>query len=195
MAKLPSRKELADKLDKLESRLLDFTTGVGTGAVLARSPAARGIAAAGLGRFTAPTLAADALIRQEESALYRIGDRAYDTGELLAAGFEAKQREMGVDPARPLAYSPATPIVKPKKKKTNKFSKLVGGAMKGLKKSTSYGKKGTITKPKTAFKAATKAASKVIRGAKMPKSGPAKVAFKGAKSVYSDAILREIRKR
>ena len=195
MAKLPSRKELAAKVDELELRLIDFTAGVGTGAALVASPAARSAAGSFLGKTTIPALTADALIRQEGSALYRIGDRAFTQGEMLAAGFEAKQREMGVDPARPLAFSPATPIVKPKRKKTNKFSKMVSGAMKSLKSSKSYGKKGSINNAKTAFKTATKAASAAIRGKKMPKAGPSRIAYKGAKGVYSDAILRQIRKR
>ena len=44
MAKLPSRRELADKLDALERDLAIFAAGGGAGAVLARSPIARSAA-------------------------------------------------------------------------------------------------------------------------------------------------------
>jgi hypothetical protein len=195
MVKLPSRKELAAKIDELESRLIDFTAGVGTGAVLATSPAARGAATTGLSRVSPYALAADAIIRQDESIVYRVGDRAFSQAEILAEGFAAKEREMGVSPERPLAFSPATPVAKPKRKKKSKFNQAVSSGLKALKSSTSYGKKGKISNAKAAFKTATKAASARLKGKKMPKAGPAKVAFKGAKSVYTDAILREIRKR
>lgn len=195
MAKLPSRRELAAKIDELESRLVDFSAGVGTGALLASSQPARSAAAYALPRVGIPAAAADIAIRQEESVPVRGLEQAYTTAELIAAGFEAKQREMGVSPTRPLAFSPAVKVSKPRRKKTNKFSRMVGGAMKSLKSSKSYGKKGSINNAKTAFKTATKAASAAIRGKKMPKSGPSRIAYRGAKAVYSDAILRQIRKK
>ena len=46
MVKLPSRKELAAKVDQLERDLAVFAGGAGTGAILARSPAARAAATA-----------------------------------------------------------------------------------------------------------------------------------------------------
>ena len=59
MARLPSRKELAAKVDQLERDLAIFAGGAGTGAVLARSPAARSAAVSGLARVTPAALVAD----------------------------------------------------------------------------------------------------------------------------------------
>ena len=67
MARLPSRKALADKIDKLERDLTIFAGGAGTGAVLARSPAARTAAMVGLVKATPPALVADLIIRQEDA--------------------------------------------------------------------------------------------------------------------------------
>ena len=62
MVKLPSRKELAAKVYQLERDLAIFAAGGGTGAVLARSPAARGAAVSGLARITPAALVADPLM-------------------------------------------------------------------------------------------------------------------------------------
>ena len=59
MVKLPSRKELAAKVDQLERDLAIFAAGGGTGAVLARSPATRAAAVSGVARLTPAALAAD----------------------------------------------------------------------------------------------------------------------------------------
>lgn len=80
--------------------------------------------------------------------------------------------------------------IKPATRVKNKFSKAVGKGMRALKASSSYGKKGVISNAKAAFKTATKAASARARGKKMPKSGPSKIAYKAAKTVYTDEILR-----
>ena len=77
---------------------------------------------------------------------------------------------------------------KPKKK--SRFNKAVSSGLKALKASASYGKKGVISNSKAAFKTATKAASARLQGKKMPKSGPSKIAYKAAKNVYTDEILR-----
>ena len=66
MVKLLSRKELAAKVDQLESRLQDFALGAGTGAVLARSPTARAAAISGASRLTPAALAADLLIDKKK---------------------------------------------------------------------------------------------------------------------------------
>ena len=62
-------------------------------------------------------------------------------------------------------------IPKAKKRTKSKFNKLISTGMATIKKSTSYGKKGTVTQPKRAFSLVTKAASAVTKGHKLPKPG------------------------
>ena len=52
MARLPTRKELADRIEKLERDLMVATAGAGVGATLARSPAARAAALSGAARVS-----------------------------------------------------------------------------------------------------------------------------------------------
>ena len=187
MVKLPSRKELAAKVDQLERDLQIFAAGGGTGAVLARSPAARAAAVSGVARITPAALAADLLIRQEDA--------------LLASGVEVASPIVGqaIAPVtQPIteqftAFSTPAKVEKAaraKPKKKSKFNKMVSSGLKAIKASTSYGKKGTINNAKAAFKTATKAASKAIRGKKAPANGPSRVAYTAAKKVYKDEILR-----
>jgi len=187
MVKLPSRKELAAKVDQLERDLAIFAAGGGTGAVLARSPAARTAALAGAARLTPAALAADLLIRQEDALLAR--------GVQLAA---PTIEQALVDPIMSSVGQLAT-ITSPtqlekkaraKPKKKSKFNQAVSSGLKALKLSASYGKKGVISNSKAAFKTATKAASARLKGKKMPKSGPSRIAYKAAKGVYTDEILR-----
>ena len=187
MARLPSRKELAAKVDQLERDLAIFAGGAGTGAVLAKSPAARAAAASGLARITPAALVADLLIRQEDALIAR-----------------------GIDVASPLVGQALAPVTQPfteqftafstpakveraaraKPKKKSRFNRAVSAGVKALKNSASYGKKGILTNAKAAFTTATKAASARSKGKKSPKAGPAKVAYKAAKGVYTDEILR-----
>ena len=76
------------------------------------------------------------------------------------------------------------------KRKKSTFNKMVSKSLKALKASASYGKKGTISNAKAAFKTATQQASKAIRGKPAPKAGPGKVAYTASKKVYKDEILR-----
>ena len=71
MPRLPSRKELAARVDQLERELAIFAAGTGAGAVLRGSPTARAAALSGAARLTPAALAADLLIRQEESLAAR----------------------------------------------------------------------------------------------------------------------------
>ena len=187
MARLPSRKELAAKVDQLERDLAIFAAGGGTGAVLARSPTARGAALAGAARITPAALVADLLIRQEDALIAR-----------------------GIDVASPLIGQAIAPVTQPfteqftafstpakveraakaKPKKKSAFNKAVSSGLKAIKASASYGKKGTISNAKKAFRVATKQASAAFRGKKKPKSGPSKIAYTAAKKVYKDEILR-----
>ena len=187
MVKLPSRKELAAKVDQLERDLQIFAAGGGTGAVLARSPAARAAAVSGVARITPAALAADLLIRQEDALLARgvevaspiVGQAIAPVTQPITEQFTAFSTPAKVEKAA---------RAKPKKK--SKFNKMVSSGLKAIKASTSYGKKGTINNAKAAFKTATKAASKAIRGKKAPANGPSRVAYTAAKKVYKDEILR-----
>ena len=180
MARLPSRKELAAKVDQLERDLQIFAAGGGAGAVLARSPAARAAAVSGVARITPAALAADLLIRQEEALLARGANvLAQPLGEQVSTGFTSLTSPTQVERK---ARAP------PKKK--SRFNKAVSSGLKALKASTSYGKKGTINNAKAAFKTATKAASSRLKGKKAPKKGPARTAYMAAKKVYTDEILR-----
>lgn len=85
-------------------------------------------------------------------------------------------------------------IAKKSRKKTT-FNKAVSASYKALKKSKTYGKPGVITQQQAAFRTATKQASARLRGRKMPKSGPSRIAYQGAKTVYSDLIIRQMRKK
>jgi hypothetical protein len=62
-------------------------------------------------------------------------------------------------------------IGKIKTRTKSKFNKMVSTGMKAIKASPSYGKKGTISNAKKAFSVATKAASAVTKGHKLPKPG------------------------
>ena len=89
-----------------------------------------------------------------------------------------------------LLYGTAEKVKRGTKKRKTKFNKAVSSGLKALKASTSYGKKGTISNAKAAFKTATKAASSRLQGKKAPKKGPARTAYMAAKKVYTDEILR-----
>jgi len=82
---------------------------------------------------------------------------------------------------------------KPRRKST--FNKAVSASYQALKKSRSYGKPGVVSSAKRAFAMASKAASKVRQGKPMPKAGPSRIAYRGAKTVYSDYIIRQMRKK
>jgi hypothetical protein len=174
MARLPSRKELAAKVDQLERDLQIFAAGGGTGAVLARSPAARAAAVSGVARITPAALAADLLIRQEDALLARgvevaspiVGQAISPVTQPITEAFTAFSTPAKVE---------ASARAKPRKK--SKFNKAVSSGLKALKSSTKYGKRNTINNAKAAFKTATKAASAVLKGKKAPKSGPSKVAY------------------
>jgi len=62
-------------------------------------------------------------------------------------------------------------IPKAKKRTKSKFNQMVSVGMKTVKASTSYGKKGTISNSKKAFKVVTTTASKILKGGKTAKSG------------------------
>ena len=130
MARLPSRKELAAKVDQLERDLAIFAAGGGTGAVLARSPAARAAAVSGVARITPAALAADLLIRQEDALLARgvevaspiVGQAISPVTQPITEAFTAFSTPAKVE---------ASAKAKPRKK--SKFNKAVSSGLKALK--------------------------------------------------------------
>ena len=112
-----------------------------------------------------------------------------ELGRLVEQGYDvlqdARSRLPEMGSGAPQIRMAATPV-----RKKSTFNRAVSAGLKALKGSTSYGKKGVISNAKAAFKTATKAASARSKGKKMPKSGPSKVAYKAAKTIYTDEILR-----
>ena len=70
------------------------------------------------------------------------------------------------------------------KKSTSKYNRAVSMGMKAVKKSTSYGKKGTINNAKKAFSAVNKVASKLNRGKKVSSKGPTGVIKKAIGKLF-----------
>lgn len=170
MARLPSRKELSDRINQLERdiKIVSAAAAAGYGArALGGAGIASRVGGAAIGPVArlSPQLAlADLLIRQEESVPFRVGEEFIEQAERLASGVEMRARSEGL----PIAGRPA--VSKPKRK-TSKFSKAVSAGMKTVKASTSYGAKGKINNAKRAFTAVTKTASRINKGGKVAKSG------------------------
>ncbi len=156
MVKLPSRKALADRLDKLERDAAIFAAGGGTGAALARSAALRGAAGTAALRLTPAALLADLVIRQEESLAYQAGEAAapyLETAALDPIRAGISQLEPGPMRRSLLAAQP------PRKRKVSKANKAVKYGMSLLKagsKKTTGADKGKLAKG--SFKIATVAA-------------------------------------
>ena len=92
--------------------------------------------------------------------------------------YERAQQEIMTTPQRLEAAVQSAPVGVPpitapmiKKRAVSKFNKAVSAGMKVVKKSTSYGKKGTIKPAKKAFALVTKLASAKKKKKKAPKSG------------------------
>jgi hypothetical protein len=77
-----------------------------------------------------------------------------------------------------------------RKKAMTKFNKAVKEGMKIVKSSSSYGKKGTISNSKKAFKAVTKSVSKARKGAKLPKNGVLRKVQSKAKGILGTIKTR-----
>ena len=144
--------------------------------------------AVGIGRATLG--AGAALARRNPgvavgTGLYALNELGYleevkDTlGDLNRAGMEAVDREF-IEPVRVQGRKA--------KKRTNKFAKAVGAGIKGIKKSTSMGKKGVISAPKKAFKVVVGLASKMNKGSKPGKKMPAKPKSKLGKDLWKSMI-------
>jgi len=115
------------------------------------------------------------------TGLYALNELGYleevkDTlGDLNRAGMEAVDREF-IEPVRVQGRKA--------KKRTNKFAKAVGAGIKGIKKSTSMGKKGVINAPKKAFAKVTKIASTINKAKKMKVKLPKRPKGKVDRLVY-----------
>jgi len=140
--------------------------------------------------------------------LYALGtnpQRPIDIPGPVNVGWTPREQQIldfAMDQARKVQAQPNFPTVESiapgmpitmkltEKRRKNQFSTAVGKGVKALKASSSYGKKGILNNAKAAFTTATKAASARRQGKKMPKSGPSRIAYKAAKGVYTDEILR-----
>jgi len=94
------------------------------------------------------------------------GLAAYEAGLLEPLAAPAMQVVEAVDEA--IVQRPAAR----RKKRRTQFNKAVSEGMKAVKKSTSYGKKGTINNARKAFTAVTKVASRLNKGQKVSTKGP-----------------------
>jgi hypothetical protein len=162
-------------------------TRAGAKLALRGAVAATPVAARGLG-LTNPLALGGAL---------GIGALQTTPGEQLLAVAEERGRQDRLRVERLLQdveFKTKEKVKRSAKKSATKFNKAVSKGIKSLKESTSYGKKGVIRNAKAAFKTATKAASARRQGKKMPKAGPARIAYKAAKGVYTDEILRRLMK-
>ena len=89
-------------------------------------------------------------------------DEYLDIRKLLASQSESEGMKMAMGDEK----APAK-----KKKRKSKFNKAVKVGMDIVRKSTSYGRKGTINNPKKAFAMVTKVSSAVNQGKAKPKNG------------------------
>lgn len=94
------------------------------------------------------------------------GLAAYEAGLLDPLAQPAMQVAQAVDEV--IVQAPA----RRRKKRRTAFNKAVSEGMKAVKKSASYGKKGSINNAKKAFGAVNKVASKLNKGQKVSTKGP-----------------------
>lgn len=139
---------------------------------VARNPVSRAAvktAVSMVGRqAVAPTAAAGlGLARRNPFAATGLGAlAAYEAGLLEPLEQPFEQAVRAVDEA--VVQAPA----RRRKKQRTAFNRAVSEGMKAVKKSTSYGKKGTINNARKAFTQVTKVASKLNKGRKVSPKGP-----------------------
>ncbi len=139
------------------------------------SRAAAKAAVAALGRIAPPAVRATTGLAAANpyttGAL--LGGAALTTppGQELLAAAEERGRMDRIRFEQALTDLTQVAIPKAKARTKSKFNKMVSTGMKTVKASTSYGKKGTISNSKKAFKAVTTTASKILKGGKTAKSG------------------------
>jgi hypothetical protein len=128
-----------------------------------RAAAKQALAMVGRGAIRAAPVAARV---NPYAAAGLTGLAAYEAGLLDPLAQPAMQVAQAVDEV--IVQAPA----RRRKKRRTQFNKAVSEGMKAVKKSTSYGKKGTINNARKAFTAVTKVASKLNKGKKVGAKGP-----------------------
>tara|TARA_R100001443_G_scaffold113199_2_gene127580 strand:- start:528 stop:1085 length:558 start_codon:yes stop_codon:yes gene_type:complete len=129
------------------------------------SRAAAKRAVAMLGRTAVPAARTVARVNPYAAAGLT-GLAAYELGLLDPLAQPAMQAVEAIDEA--VVQAPA----RRRKKQRTAFNRAVSEGMKAVKKSTSYGKKGTINNARKAFTQVTKVASKLNKGQKVGTKGP-----------------------
>ena len=129
------------------------------------SRAAAKRAVAMLGRTAVPATRTVARVNPYAAAGLT-GLAAYELGLLDPLAQPAIQAVEAIDEA--VVQAPA----RRRKKQRTAFNRAVSEGMKAVKKSTSYGKKGTINNARKAFTQVTKVASKLNKGQKVSSKGP-----------------------
>ena len=139
------------------------------------SRAAAKAAIAALARVTPPAVTATTGLAAANPALTgaALGYGALQTqpGQDLLEAAAERGRMDRIRFENALAQLTEVTIPKAKKRSKSKFNNMVSVGMKTVKASASYGKKGTISNSKKAFKAVTTTASKILKGGKTAKSG------------------------
>jgi len=128
-----------------------------------RAAAKRAVAMLGRGAVRAAPVAARV---NPYAAAGLTGLAAYELGLLDPLAQPAMQAVETIDEV--IVQAPE----RRRKKRRTQFNKAVSEGMKAVKKSTSYGKKGTINNARKAFTAVTKVASKLNKGQKVGSKGP-----------------------
>ena len=128
-----------------------------------RAAAKRALAMLGRGAVRAAPVAARV---NPYAAAGLTGLAAYELGLLDPLAQPAMQAVEAIDEV--IVQAPE----RRRKKRRTQFNKAVSEGMKAVKKSTSYGKKGTINNARKAFTAVTKVASKLNKGQKVGAKGP-----------------------
>jgi len=164
-----SRKIAMKALTVLATRVAPVTVPV-AGALGTVLPAALG---AGLGYAALQTDPGQRLLEAAAERGRQDRIRFDQFLELTAPGrqelFESMQPRQAIDYSGGRSFG-VLPTQK-RKKRSSKFNLAVKAGMAAVKKSTSYGKKGTITPAKKAFTVVVKLASAKSRKKKAPKSG------------------------
>ena len=117
-------------------------------------------------------------------------DAAAEHGRQSRILLERAQQEVMTQPAQFEAaftsapVSPATAIATTKKRAVSTFSKAVKAGMAAVRKSTSNGKPGKITKPRAALAMVSKVISAKKKKRKAPKSGIRKKVYSAIRRFY-----------
>ena len=155
---------------------------------VARASALRGAGTvarvAGTVALRHPILTAGAVVYYTYKNRDELGDlvsQGYEVIQDINAPMAERRREFASDPigftedifeGRPLVRPLGAPLpgMKPKRRKST-YNTSVSKAMKALKNSTSYGKRGVLNAPKKAFGFVARTVSKLRRGKKVPSKG------------------------